>query len=170
MKKIVSILLVLAMMAALCITVAAANLTSGVTNTGDGKNGNVSVSVNKDTDATNVYNVTVNWNSLAFTFDADEWNPATNSYTGSWANGGKSSIDVTNKSNAAITVAAAFGDQNSAEKNGVTATLTNNTFPLASAAAAGAATTGSVVVTVTGEPQADSIDVGTITLTISTNN
>ena len=164
MKKIVSILLVLAMMSALCITVFAAELSSGVT--GD-KTGTVSVSVNKNPAATDVYDVTIEWNTLAFTYNATAWNSESGAYTGTWANGGTSTIDITNKSNAAVAVSASINGENAATVNGVTATLTNNSFSLASAAAAGAPTTGSVNIAVTGAPKADSITVGTITVEIS---
>lgn len=167
MKKIVSILLVLAMMAALCICVFAEAVPGG--NISGDTNGTVSVNVNKSASDT-VYDVKVTWNSLAFTFDATEWDSENNVYLGSWA-AATSTIDVLNKSNAPISIDAAFENyvnvDTVAEANGVTATLTNDNFTLASAATSGAATSGSVNVKVTGAPKADTFNVGNIIITIS---
>ena len=135
---------------------------------------NVDVIINKD-EVQTVYSVDIAWGSLDFTYSLGEgeWNPADHTVTGGtpgW-NNPEAKITVTNHSNAAVNIEAVFADdQTTASQNGVTATLTDNTFTLAAgklndyAGAANAQTT----VTVTGTPSTeDTFTVGTITVTVS---
>ena len=166
MKKIVSILLVLAMMAALCITVAAASLTDGVNG---GTTGNVSVQVKDNagtTDPSKVYKVDLTWTNLTtFVFNGT-WDAEQGKYTGTWANS-EGYIAVSNSSNAKVHVSATI---DKTQANGVTASLTHTEFDLSSAADASttAVTSGNINVAVEGTPEADSFTIGIITVAIST--
>ena len=154
------------MMSALCICVFAETVTPDTT--GTGSDGKVDVTV---TPKSTVYKVTVNWGSLDFTYTNGEWNTNDLVYeNGTWSNGGKSTITVTNKSNASISVAATLGTNGTAREKGVDATLDKTSLNLGSASDNGTAIEDAFTVTVSGTPKADTFTVGTVALTISTNN
>ena len=141
---------------------------------GGSESGNVEVIINKDA-VTTVYSVDIAWDSLEFTYNLGNgrWDPTDHTVEGGSAgwNIDSAKITVTNHSNAAVNIEAAFADEpTTATVNGVTATLTNNTFTLDAgklnkyAEADYAQTT----VTVSGTPSTeDTFTVGTITVTVS---
>lgn len=176
MKKIISIVLAFAMIAAFSVTAFAAN----VQNVPASETGDVEVKI----DATSVdsietvYYVDIEWEALEFTytFDGTEkntWDPETHTYTE--ANDGNANWDktsiadaitVTNHSNEAISVAAT----DSVTLNGVTATTTAD-FDLPSAvgyAVDAAEITNTFDVSVAGVPTIEEgFTIGTITVEIS---
>ena len=134
----------------------------------------VDVIINKD-DVQTVYSVDIDWGTLDFTYNLGNgrWDPTDHTVEGGSAGWDIDSakITVTNHSNAEVAIKAVFADnQTTAELNGVTAELSNNTFNLAAgklnkyAEAAKNETT----VTVSGTPSVEgTFTVGTITVTVS---
>lgn len=113
MKKIVSLILALALVMSMSITAFATENTGTLTAAGD-KTIEVSGTYNAgDTAATKV-SVNITWDAMTFTYTgASEgtWDPATHSYTGTTAGGWSTetaTITVTNHSNAAITATCSF--------------------------------------------------------------
>ncbi len=182
MKKILSIALVIAMMLALSVPAmaAATELEDEVNASIEGKTtDNVTVKVESSTpgeDPTAIYSVEVVWESLEFVYSGvwnadDGWYEANDEAGANGWQDAEALITVTNKSNAPVDVDAHFGNAIgtvSAEMNGVTATLGNYDFQLGSASTEGATLTNQITVTVTGNPKADQITVGTITVTLHT--
>lgn len=137
MKKVFALILTLALAFSLSVFAYAAPITG----TGSGDVGEVKVNVIPGSSNTpTVYYVTVDWDSLTFTYTRGSttrnWDPEKHDYSdagggGSWDKT-SSDITVTNHSNTAIGVAMNF-DGGDTEKtvSGVTATLTNHTFDLA---------------------------------------
>ena len=169
MKKLIT----LAMTFIMIIVMATSSFAATVAD-GGSESGNVEVIINKDA-VTTVYSVDIDWESLDFTYSLGNgiWDPETHTVTGGSPSWDKSTakITVTNHSNAAVDIKAVFaGDQTTATVNGVTATLTNDSFNLVAGKLndyAGAAN-NKTTVTVSGTPSVeDTFTVGTITVTVS---
>ena len=136
MKKAFALILTLAMVFSLSVPASSA----AITGTGTGDVGEVKVNVIPGGSSTpSVYYVTVNWDSLTFTYTESShtklWQPEKHTYQTTGTSGGwnKTSADitVTNHSNVGIGVAMTFDGSGTAKTvNGVTATLTNHTFDL----------------------------------------
>lgn len=172
MKKIISFVLATLMLVSLALPVVAASSVTGVT--GD-TSGDVEIQINNADDPSTpgdestIYAVALSWETMVFTYTGT-WDAEALAYKGDWDKE-TANITVTNSSNAPVDVDAYFDTLNTASKtsNGVTATLTNYDFQLASAAAAGVATTGAIEVIVTGAPKVTTgFSVGTVTVAIST--
>ena len=133
MKKFLAILLSLVMVLSLSMIAFAEDVAPN----GDGS-GDVDVQV-KDKDGNliedyeKVYSIDLEWDSLVFTFKADQdadelvWDPETHEYsnlTGAWEDNTDREITITNHSNDSVSYAAAFSDgSTSYTKSGVTAYL-----------------------------------------------
>ena len=166
MKKILSIVLAIAVLATFSVSAFAATVTT-VPGT-DAKDVVVKIDSTSADNLEKVYSVDVAWDSLDFTYTFDDnakntWNPSTHTYSeenDADANWDKTTanIKVTNHSNEAVGVAAAI---NTATNNGVTATLSNAAFDLATG-------TDTIGVKITGVPTVEEdFKLGTITVTIS---
>ncbi len=175
MKKIISIVLAIAMIAALSVTAFAATVET-VPGT-DSADVNVVIDGDSLVNVDTVYSVDVTWDSLDFTysFSDDEtnvWDPSTHTYgsteyTGDNWNKITANIVVTNHSNEAVAVAAAIDN---ATANGVTATLSNATFDLNTGVGLTYDTADSktIGVAIAGVPTIeDGFTIGKITVTIS---
>ncbi len=154
------------------------DINNGATSTGDVKiiisNDVIYPTASNQTSA--VYKVDVTWTNLEFTYTSGTWNPETHTYsTGrTLSNGGNGSITVTNHSNWAVKYTAGFGttgEEESAEKDGFTATLSNNAEKSIKACDIGAETAPSETIGVTvtaGDVTAtDDFTLGTITVKIT---
>ena len=104
---------------------------------GDGGSQKNPVTVEVDqSEVGTIYSVDMVWDSLNFVYDlgAGTWDPLSHTVSGgsaAWQDT-SANIVVTNHSNAAVSISAAFsGASQSATKNDVTATLTNHDFDLA---------------------------------------
>ena len=173
MKKIISLILALAVIMSLSITAfAVEGVGNGGTDSADVKG------TYKSTAASTVYSVDISWSGLEFTYNGayeGEWNPNTHSYDNAtkagWADG-NGTITVTNHSNTGITAVPTYKAATGYES----ASMTFSTNPLTVATAdngvaggAGTAVNGTIFVTPTGTlPQGTSgAVIGTITITIS---
>ncbi len=108
MKKIIAILMAVAMLATMCISVSAVGV--------DGNNKDATVDVNASyvagSTTQTVYSVDISWGSMAFTYtgaSAGTWNPDTHAYDGATAAAwtceeNANAITITNHSNAEVTV------------------------------------------------------------------
>lgn len=180
MKKILSIVLAIAIIAAFSITAFAApaktdkGLTAGETST---NTVDVKIDATSAENLDKVYSVDVAWDSLDFTYTFDQtaentWNPENHTYTedgNANANWDKTTanIIVTNHSNEDVAVAAAIDN---ATKNGVTTTLSNASFDLDTGVGLTYDTADSetIGVAIAGVPSVeDEFTIGTITVTIS---
>lgn len=173
MKKILSLILALAMIMSLSVTAfAAEGITNGDTDTADVK-GTYSSEV-----TVTVYSVDISWEGLSFTYNGafeGNWDPKTHEYENSTAAGwaaGNGTITVTNHSNTAITATPSYKAVAGYETAGVsfsTAALEVATADNGVDGAAGSAVTETIVVTPTGSlPEGtDDVTIGTITITIS---
>ena len=175
MKKILSIVLAIAMIATLGINAFAAN----VTTVPGSETGDVVVKID-GTSADNlakVYSVDIEWDSLDFTYtfdstDENTWDPSTHTYTE--ANDGTTNWDKTtanikviNHSNEAVGVAASIDN---ATLNGVTTTLSNASFDLDTGVGLtyDTADSDTIGVAIAGVPTVeDDFTIGTITVEIS---
>ena len=173
MKKIVSLILALAMVMSLSVTAfAAEGVTNGGTDTSDVKG------TYSSTATVTVYSVDIAWEGLSFTYNGafeGNWNPETHEYEDATAAGwaaGNGTITVTNHSNTAITATPSYTAKNGYETAGVsfsTSALNVATADNGVDGAAGSAVTGTITVTPTGslpEGTEDAV-IGTITITIS---
>lgn len=176
MTKLFSLLLAVMMIATMSVTAFAANVDD--TNTSDSKN--VTANYVAGTSADAVYLVDIAWGSVMFTYtSASEgtWDPETHTYDGATAAKwtcaeGANKIDVTNHSNAAVTVEIT----NSNVMDGVTLTWSDASLELATAdngvnGAAGTPTTASATLEVTGaiSDTGSTQTLGTVTVTLKTN-
>ena len=173
MKKIISLILALAMVMSLSVTAfAAEGVTNGGTDTSDVKG------TYSSTATVTVYSVDIAWEGLSFTYNGafeGNWNPETHEYEDATAAGwaaGNGTITVTNHSNTAITATPSYTAKDGYESAGVS--FSTNALNVATAdngigGAAGTAVTGTITVTPTGslpEGTKDAV-IGTITITIS---
>lgn len=173
MKKIISLILALAMVMSLSVTAfAAEGVTNGGTDTSDVKG------TYSSTATVTVYSVDIAWEGLSFTYNGafeGNWNPETHEYEDATAAGwaaGNGTITVTNHSNTAITATPSYTAKDGYESAGVS--FSNDALNVATAdngidGAAGTAVTGTITVTPTGslpEGTKDAV-IGTITITIS---
>ena len=125
MKKIISLVLAVAMMFALAGVASAATLTNGNQSTQLGDTGALPVTVTVAVDEAPSYYVTVAWDELNFTYNYGAWNPQNRQYeAGAWA-GSKNSatVSVTNKSNVGLWYTAVLTDTTNA--SGAVATLSD---------------------------------------------
>lgn len=173
MKKILSLILALAMIMSLSVTAfAAEGVTNGGTDTADVKG-------TYSSEATvTVYSVDIAWEGLSFTYNGafeGNWNPKTHEYENATAAGwaaGNGTITVTNHSNTAITATPSYSPATGYESAGVsfsTAALQVATADNGVDGAAGTAVTGTITVTPTGSlPEGtEDVTIGTITITIN---
>ena len=179
MKKIFAVLLAALMLMSLSVTAFAAELPADATD--DAKSKDVTAKYVGATSGGVVYKVDIEWGSMEFTYTAasdGNWDPDSHTYTGATAakwtfDEGANKINVTNHSNAAVTVSIAVAD---VENDGVTVSC-DDVLSLASAdngkdGAAGTATTATATVAVTGTlaESTESVKIGTITLTLNDSN
>ena len=173
MKKILSLVLALALVMSLGIPAFAAEIN------GDNSK-DVTANYQAGEASQKVYLVDIVWGSLEFTYtDASEgtWDPETHTYTGTkaaeWSCAeGANKVSVTNHSNAEVTVEIA----NSNVLEGVTMTWDKATLTLPTAdngenGAAGTPTTDSALLIVTGTitDTGAKQTLGTVTITLKTN-
>ncbi len=112
---------------------------------------------------------------MEFTYSLGEgtWNPTDHTVTGGAASWNKTTanINVTNHSNADVSIATAFAENaTTATRNDVTATLSNNTFDLSAGKLnqPGSADNDTATVTISGTPSTeDTFTVGTVTVTMT---
>lgn len=175
MKKILSIVLAIAMLAALSVNAFAAT----VTTVPSSETGDVVVKIDSASaeNLEKVYSVDIEWDSLDFTYtfngtDENTWDPANHTYTeanDATTNWDKTtaSIKVTNHSNEAVGVAATIDN---AALNGVTTTLSNASFDLETGVGLtyDTADTETIGVAIAGVPTIEEdFTIGTITVAIS---
>ncbi|MBQ8174974.1 MAG: hypothetical protein IJ009_06175 [Clostridia bacterium] len=175
MKKLITILLAVAMMATLSVTAFAAE--SELNN--DKKTETIDVKAKYTsgvTDAGTIYSVDLSWESMEFTYSAsgkNTWNPDTHKYEvvdegGAW-NHSTSTITVTNHSNAEVTAKFTFAP---VAGGTVTGSFNNTSVVLPSAenkATDATELTGTSTFTIGGSvdsAQTEFAKVGTITVTI----
>jgi hypothetical protein len=170
MRKLLTIMLAVAMVCALTITANADTL--GTENTAGSKDVNGTYVAGQK--AGTVYSVNVEWGSLEFTFtDASEgtWDPATKTYVNQteafWAPNSETAdkVTVTNNSNAEVTVSFAF---TAAEGCNVTAAFDKATATLPSAADPEAETSVVAKLSITGGTITESGKLGEVTVTLNT--
>ncbi len=168
MKKIVSLILAIAMIMSLSITAFAVG--SGETSSTD-----VKATYNSGADAGKIYSVDIAWSGMSFTYtDANtKWNPQTHTYDPTsdpyWSQG---VITVTNHSNAAVTATASYTAE--AGYGDISMTFSNESVNVATAdngenGAAGAAVTETITAKPVGslDKGVSDVKIGTITITIS---
>lgn len=137
MKRIFVLVLALTLMFSLSLAVHAASITG----TGSSDVAEVKVAVTGAGTMPTVYYVTLEWESLTFTYNLAEgssvWDPENHNYssggsgTADWVDN-DANITVTNHSNTKIGVEMSFeGGGTTKTVNNVAATLTNHTFDLA---------------------------------------
>lgn len=175
MKKIVSLILALALIMSLSVTAFAAEAEGKK----PGEDTTIDVSANRteDVDTVNVYSVDLAWDAMTFTYAASgtkTWNPETHEYdtdaTAKWENT-TATITATNHSDLAVTVTFAYTDADA--NDGVNGALDITTDTLESAVGKTLAEADSVTATLTisGTPTdavtEAGVKVGTITITIA---
>lgn len=175
MKKILSIILAIAVLATFSVSAFAATVTT-VPGT-DANNVVVKIDSTSADKLEKVYSVDVAWDSLDFTYtfdstDKNTWDPSTHTYSEendadkNWDKT-TANITVTNHSNEAVGVAASIDN---ATKYGVTTTLSNANFDLATGVGLTYATADSntIGVAIAGVPSyEEEFTIGTITVEIS---
>ena len=179
MKKFFAILLAVMMIAAMSVTAFAAELPENATD--DTKSKDVTANYVAGTSADAVYLVEIVWGSMEFTYTAASegtWKPESHTYDGataaSWTcDDGANKIEVTNHSNAAVVV----NITNSNVTEGITLTWDDASLELATAdngvdGAAGTPTTATATLMVSGTlaETTQKVTIGTVTLTLNTND
>ncbi len=174
MKKIIAIVLSLALVSCMSIAVFAAEEKDENLEAVGSSTSNVDVKVEGTESIETVYYVTVDWDSLDFAYsfdDSNEWNPQNHTYTKTSDVSGwdkeSANIQVINHSNAGVKVNAAI-DQPT--KNGVTAALDNAAFDLATGVGLtfDTADKDTIAVNVSGIPTVETdFTIGTVTVTFS---
>lgn len=132
MKKVFALILALVMVFAMSSVAFATTIESGTSGNPNGADDwapykDVKVNISN---ASIIYNVDIEWESMTFTYNktAGTWNPVSHTYDGNpgWQDD-DATITVTNHSNAAVTATATFaGDATVVTKFGVTATITGS--------------------------------------------
>lgn len=177
MKKLLAIVLALALTAALSATAFAATYDT-LTDEGISENKDVVIKVTaegEDEDAEKVYKVVINWDELTFNFfstvSAEDltYDPNTHEYTniaGDWEKT-TAAISVENHSNAEVVVNASMSNDG-VVVHGVTATLTGDEAEqkLGSALALSEAPTAEYTVSIEGTPRILNFTIGTVEVTI----
>lgn len=188
MKKLLAVILALALALSMGTAALAAEPDTIESATPDTNTAKQDVNVIVQTSAIEeVYSVDIEWGTLDFTYsfgDGAEWDPDTHTISGGTTPGWKNdsaNIKVTNHSNVPVSIKAKFGSADTAELNGVTATLSENTFNLAAGVLDkhDEADNHEATVKITGTPSSDAKDisgdqsadsnftVGTVTVTVS---
>ena len=176
MKKFLSIL-ALVLVVAMCASFAAsADKITSVENGSNTATGDITLTYNEaQPDNATVYSVDVKWTDVAFEYDegTTKWNPTTHQYDisnedGAWVSGNNTAtVQVDNHSNAKVNVAVTYAKAT----NGLAANVTNGSFELAATAVGGTAATKTATITATEIPTAATAEtVGTITVTITAAN
>lgn len=168
MKKIISLLLALAMVMSLSVTAFAVG-------NGESSSTDVKATYNDGADAGKIYSVDISWQGMSFTYtDADtKWDPTTHTYVPTsepyWSEG---SITVTNHSNDAVTASVSYTAE--ADYADITMTFSSESVSVATAdngvdGAAGTAVSETITVTPEGAltEGVSEVKIGTITITIS---
>lgn len=175
MKKIISLVLALAMMLALSVTAFAA------TNNGGASSIEVTGTYAAGQSAAKLISVDITWDTMSFTYtgaNAGVWNPQTHSYDGTanatWGDKTAATITVKNHSNDVITATFAFDAGNSGATGSFSGDdLTGNVLTLETAEGTqyNAAPTGRAIFNIGGAITASG-KIGTISVTIAqkTNN
>ena len=166
MKRIITLLMVLAMVMRLSITAFASDL---------GESKDVTAKYEKNESEQPIYNVDLNWGDLTFTYTETVekvWNPDTHTYdtttTGSWDKT-ESTVTVTNHSNVSVAVTMSVTP---IDGTGVDVSLTGGNATLAAGEVGNVDGAASVTgtVKVSGKPNStvteDGIKVASITVTI----
>lgn len=166
MKKIITLLMALAMVMSLSVTAFASEL---------GGSKDVTAKYERSESEQPIYNVDLNWGDLTFTYTETvekEWNPETHTYdtttTGSWDKT-ETAITVTNHSNVSVAVSMSVTP---AQETGVDVALTGGNATLAAGEVGNVNGAASVTgtVKVSGKPNStvteDGIKVASITVTI----
>ena len=166
MKRIITLLMVLAMVMSLSITALASDL---------GESKDVTAKYEKNESEQPIYNVDLNWGNLTFTYTETVekvWNPDTHTYdtttTGSWDKT-ESTVTVTNHSNVSVAVSMSVTP---APGTGEDVSLTGGNATLAAGEVGNVDGAASVTgtVKVSGKPNStvteDGIKVASITVTI----
>mgnify|MGYP003290500573 FL=1 len=166
MKRIITLLMVLAMVMSLSVTAFASDL---------GESKDVTAKYEKNESEQPIYNVDVNWGDLTFTYTETVekvWNPDTHTYetttTGSWDKT-ESTVTVTNHSNVSVAVSMSVTP---AQGTGVDVSLTGGNATLAAGEVGNVDGAASVTgtVKVSGKPNStvteDGIKVASIIVTI----
>lgn len=167
MKRIITILMALAMVMSLSVTAFASDL---------GESKDVTAKYEKNESEQPIYNVDLNWGDLTFTYTETVekvWNPDTHTYTdtvtgGSWDKT-ESTVTVTNHSNVSVAVSMSVTP---VDGTGVDVSLTGGNATLAAGEVGNVNGAASVTgtITVSGKPNStvteDGIKVASITVTI----
>ena len=166
MKRIITLLMVLAMVMSLSITAFASDL---------GESKDVTAKYEKNESEQPIYNVDLNWGNLTFTYTETVekvWNPDTHTYdtttTGSWDKT-ESTVTVTNHSNVSVAVSMSVTP---AQGTGVDVSLSGGNATLAAGEVGNVDGAASVTgtVKVSGKPNStvteDGIKVASITVSI----
>lgn len=174
MKKVVTILIVIALLSMASVTAFAA---SPITSVGDSDSVDVKGTYVAGTAATTVYSVDIAWGSMEFTYtDASQgtWNPETHQYdgagTGTWScETDANKITVTNHSNAAVIAQFSYAPESG--YNAISGAFTNETLNLNTAVGTEvlSAPSGSVTLSLTGELSSETAantKIGTVTVTL----
>lgn len=173
MKKILALILAVALVMSMAVTASAAN---GVAN---GGTDSAEVKGNYSSKATvTIYSVDIAWEGLSFTYNGafeGTWNPQTHEYEDATAAGwaaGTGKITVTNHSNTDITATPSYTAADAYKDAGMsfsTNALKVTTADNGTNGAAGTAVQGTITVTPTGSLPEGTKDatIGTITITIS---
>lgn len=162
MKKVLSFVLVLAILLSLPATASAETVNNGTSAT--------TIDVSGTYAPAKKISVTVAWEEMNFTYTASVWDPDTHQYTGSgaWSTDTKT-ITVTNHSDVAVNATLAFTPEAGSNVTGAfTGTGPGNTLSLATAVGTevSSAPTASAEFRISGGSITESKKIGTITVTI----